>query len=63
MDPDETEEAVERLRAADADVLAEASGGITVDDVADYAGTGVDVISMGSLTHSADTLDLSFRTG
>jgi nicotinate-nucleotide pyrophosphorylase (carboxylating) len=63
MDPDETEEAVERLRAADADALAEASGGITVDDVTDYAGTGVDVISMGSLTHSADTLDLSFRTG
>jgi nicotinate-nucleotide pyrophosphorylase (carboxylating) len=63
MSPGETEQAVERLQAADADVLAEASGGITVSDVADYAATGVDVISMGSLTHSADTLDLSFRMG
>jgi len=41
----------------------EASGGITVADVPDYAAAGVDVISMGSLTHSADTLDYSFRTG
>jgi len=63
MSPDETERAVERLRAAEADVLAEASGGITVADVPDYAATGVDVISMGSLTHSGQTLDLSFRTG
>jgi nicotinate-nucleotide pyrophosphorylase (carboxylating) len=43
-------------------VLAEASGGITLADVPDYAGTGVDVVSMGSLTHSAPTLDYSFRT-
>ena len=45
------------------DVLTEASGGITVGDVADYAATGVDIISMGSLTHSASSLDFSFRTG
>jgi nicotinate-nucleotide pyrophosphorylase (carboxylating) len=63
MRPDETERAVGLLRAEDADVLAEASGDITVADVPDYAGTGVDVISMGSLTHSAETLDYSFRTG
>jgi len=67
MDPGTTAEAVDLLRAAAADlgreVLAEASGGITVETVPDYAATGVDVISMGSLTHSAPTLDLSFRTG
>jgi nicotinate-nucleotide pyrophosphorylase (carboxylating) len=62
MSPVETREAVEQLRAADADVLAEASGTITVVDVPDYAETGVDIISMGSLTHSAETLDYSFRT-
>ena len=45
-----------------AGTLAEASGGITVDTVSEYAGTGVDVISMGSLTHSAATLDYSFLT-
>lgn len=44
-------------------VLAETSGGIRLDDVPDYAATGVDVISMGWLTHSAPALDLSFRTG
>jgi nicotinate-nucleotide pyrophosphorylase (carboxylating) len=67
MTPAETEDAVDRLRETTADlgreVLAEASGGITVEDVPDYARTGVDVISMGALTHSAPTLDLSFRTG
>ncbi len=63
MDPETTARAVESLRDADSDVLAEASGGITVDDVPAYAATGVDVVSMGSLTHSAATLDLSFRTG
>ena len=45
-----------------AGTLSEASGGITVDTVSEYAGTGVDVISMGSLTHSAPTLDYSFLT-
>jgi nicotinate-nucleotide pyrophosphorylase (carboxylating) len=44
-------------------VLAEASGGIALADVPAYARTGVDVISLGSLTHSAPALDLSFRTG
>jgi nicotinate-nucleotide pyrophosphorylase (carboxylating) len=63
MPPTETAEAVDRLHEADAGALTEASGGITVDDVPAYAATGVDVVSMGSLTHSADALDYSFRTG
>jgi nicotinate-nucleotide pyrophosphorylase (carboxylating) len=63
MTPEETSEAVDLLRDCGADALAEASGGITVETVPEYAATGVDVISMGSLTHSAPTLDLSFRTG
>ena len=63
MTPEETAAAVDRLREAEADALAEASGGITVGDVPAYARTGVDVISMGSLTHSAASLDYSFRTG
>ncbi|WP_290818583.1 carboxylating nicotinate-nucleotide diphosphorylase [Halovivax sp.] len=45
------------------EALTEASGGITIADVPAYAETGVDVISMGSLTHSAPALDYSFRTG
>lgn len=39
--------------------LFEASGGITSDNVLHYAKTGVDVISMGALTHSAPALDIS----
>ncbi|MDB9233240.1 carboxylating nicotinate-nucleotide diphosphorylase [Halorubrum ezzemoulense] len=63
MTPAETAAAVERVTAADGEALTEASGGITVETVPDYAATGVDVISMGGLTHSAPALDLSFRTG
>jgi nicotinate-nucleotide pyrophosphorylase (carboxylating) len=58
MSPAETARAVELLDGA---ALAEASGGIGLADVPDYAATGVDVVSMGSLTHSADQLDVSFR--
>jgi nicotinate-nucleotide pyrophosphorylase (carboxylating) len=62
MTPERTSAAVDELADYEG-VLAEASGGITVADVSAYAATGVDVISMGSLTHSAPALDLSFRTG
>ncbi len=37
----------------------EASGGVTLDTLRDIAGTGVDFISVGALTHSAPALDLS----
>jgi nicotinate-nucleotide pyrophosphorylase (carboxylating) len=37
----------------------EASGGITLDNVRGVAGTGVDFVSVGALTHSAPALDLS----
>jgi nicotinate-nucleotide pyrophosphorylase (carboxylating) len=60
MSPAEIERGVDLLPEG---TLAEASGGITIDDVPDYAATGVDVISMGALTHSADALDYSFRVG
>lgn len=38
--------------------LTEASGGITLDRIAAIASTGVDIISVGALTHSARALDL-----
>jgi nicotinate-nucleotide pyrophosphorylase (carboxylating) len=41
------------------DVRLEASGGVTLDNVAGVAATGVDLISIGALTHSAPALDLS----
>lgn len=60
ISPDEVGRGVEKLPG---DVLSEASGGITLEEVPEYAATGVDIISMGSLTHSAPALDYSFRTG
>jgi nicotinate-nucleotide pyrophosphorylase (carboxylating) len=39
----------------------EASGGITLDTVRDIAETGVDRISIGSLTKDVDAVDLSMR--
>lgn len=39
----------------------EASGGITRDMLSEIAKTGVDYISVGALTHSADNIDLSLK--
>jgi nicotinate-nucleotide pyrophosphorylase (carboxylating) len=39
----------------------EASGGITLDVLKEVASTGVDFISVGALTHSAPSLDLSLK--
>jgi nicotinate-nucleotide pyrophosphorylase (carboxylating) len=54
---------LEQIRAAVEQIgtraLIEASGGITEENVAAIAATGVDVISVGALTHSVPALDLS----
>jgi nicotinate-nucleotide pyrophosphorylase (carboxylating) len=39
----------------------EASGGITADNIYEYAACGVDYISVGALTHSVKSLDLSLK--
>jgi nicotinate-nucleotide pyrophosphorylase (carboxylating) len=39
-------------------MICEASGGVTLDTVAAIAEAGVDLISVGALTHSARVLDL-----
>ena len=39
----------------------EASGGINLDNIRDYAATGVDYISVGALIHQARSLDLSLK--
>src|SRR6185503_1571645 len=39
----------------------EASGGITIDNIRQYAACGVDYISVGALTHSVKSLDLSLK--
>ena len=56
---------VDEVRAAVAGVagrsVLEASGGITLDNVREYALTGVELISIGALTHSAPWADLSLE--
>ena len=42
-------------------VLLEASGGITLDNINEVAATGVDMISVGALTHSVKAVDLSLE--
>ncbi len=42
-------------------VLIEASGGITENNIIKYASTGVDIISLGELTHSPKSLDISLQ--
>ncbi|WP_427791186.1 carboxylating nicotinate-nucleotide diphosphorylase [Brevundimonas diminuta] len=51
-------EAVRRVRAAAVPVVLEASGGVNLNTVAGIAATGVDVISVGALTHSVPQLDI-----
>lgn len=42
-------------------IVTEASGGITLSNLANYANTGVHYISLGALTHSAKALDISLQ--
>lgn len=60
MDVPTLRKAVDR---AEGRVPLEASGNVTLDTVHSVAETGVDAISVGALTHSADVLDVSIRTG
>jgi nicotinate-nucleotide pyrophosphorylase (carboxylating) len=50
-----------RARSDKEHVLIEASGGVTLANVAAVASTGVDRISVGAFTHSAPALDVSMR--
>ncbi len=59
MSPEELRTAVAARDAAASAARLEASGGITLDNVAEVAATGVEFISIGALTHSAPVLDLS----
>ncbi len=61
MTPDQLREAVEIVRGR---AITEASGGITPATAAAVAASGVDLLSVGWITHSAPTLDigLDFRS-
>jgi nicotinate-nucleotide pyrophosphorylase (carboxylating) len=60
--PKQVKDASERLRNAGFDkVLLEISGGITAENLLDYATAQVGVISLGELTHSVKALDMSLE--
>ncbi|MFA4935869.1 MAG: carboxylating nicotinate-nucleotide diphosphorylase [Candidatus Methanoperedens sp.] len=63
MSPGEIEAAVKILvkNGTRDNVILEASGGISLENVGEYSKTGVDVISVGALTHSSNWLDMSLR--
>ena len=58
MDTDMMSEAV---RLIDGKALVEASGGVALENIPAIAATGVDLISVGALTHSATSLDISMN--
>jgi nicotinate-nucleotide pyrophosphorylase (carboxylating) len=59
MGLEELAEAVRRVRAAGGGTLTEASGGITPETAPAIAATGVDLLSIGWITHSAPSLDVA----
>lgn len=63
--PERTKEAVQLIRdwekTAGRHMEIESSGGITIDTIRDYALCGVDFVSVGALTHSVKSLDMSFK--
>ena len=62
MDPPALRRSVERAHALGSErPELEASGNVTLDTIRAVAGTGVDLISVGALTHSAPVADLSLR--
>ena len=63
--PERTKDAVQLIRdwekTAGRHMEIESSGGITIDTIRDYALCGVDFVSVGALTHSVKSLDMSFK--
>lgn len=59
--PEEAAKLVKMARDLNPAVMIEASGGMDLDRVRSYAEAGVDLISVGRLTHSARAVDISFK--
>jgi len=61
LDNMSVEEMRRAMKSIGGRVLVEASGGVTLDNVKSVAETGVDLISVGALTHSVKALDISLE--
>ena len=51
----------EALKLINSEFETEASGGINLGNIVEYAATGVDYVSIGALIHQAKSLDLSLK--
>ncbi|MBY0123937.1 carboxylating nicotinate-nucleotide diphosphorylase [Bacillus sp. S/N-304-OC-R1] len=61
FDNRQPEEIKEWIQCVPDGIITEASGGITLENLAGYRDTGVDFISLGFLTHSVKSLDISVK--
>jgi nicotinate-nucleotide pyrophosphorylase (carboxylating) len=61
--PEQIRQTIELLRklGQTGKVILESSGGITAENILEYASTGVDVLSLGEITHSVKSIDLSLE--
>lgn len=57
------DEMTEACRLVDGKAKTEASGNVTLDNIRAVAETGVDIISLGALTHSVQAFDISMKWG
>ncbi|RLE08881.1 carboxylating nicotinate-nucleotide diphosphorylase [Candidatus Aerophobetes bacterium] len=61
MSEEEMREVVSKIRRRKREILIEASGDVSLENVKDVASTGVDLISVGRITHSAPSLDINLK--
>ena len=59
--PEEARKLVQMAHDLNPNILLEASGNMNLDTVRSYAEAGVDLISVGKITHSARAMDISFK--
>jgi len=59
MTPEQVKACVNRVKGESRWIPTEASGGIVLENIRQFAETGVDFISVGALTHSARAADIS----
>ncbi len=61
MTPKTVEEAVKAVKRVNQNIIVEASGNITKENIGEYAKAGVDVISLGYITHSVRAVNMSLE--
>ncbi len=63
MPPEMLKDAVRMRDESKSELLLEASGGVTLDSLRSIALSGVDRVSIGALTHQAQSIDLGLDAG